>query len=55
MNRIDQYFIDNGKFTKEEFQEHGDKIRDTYTYRKVKLEFALKDAIKEVLNVFKKK
>jgi len=49
MNKVDQYFIDKGKFTEEEFKEHGDKIRDTYTYRKVKLEFALKDAFEEVL------
>ncbi len=49
MDRIDQYFVDSGKFTKEEFKEHGDKIRDTYVYRKVRLQFALKDAFEEVL------
>ncbi len=55
MNKIDQYFMDKGKFTEEEFQEHGDKIRNTFIYRKIELEFALRDVTKEMLNVFKKK
>jgi len=55
MNRVDQYFIDNGRFTEEEFQEYGDAIRDTFIYRKTELEFALRHVTKEVLNVFKKK
>lgn len=49
MNRVDQYFIDKGEFTEEEFREHGDVIRDMFAYKKVELEFALKDAVKEVL------
>jgi hypothetical protein len=54
-NKVKQTLISNGVFTQEEFEQHEDKIKGTFLYKKTELELALSDALILCKDTFLKK
>lgn len=54
-NRVKETLISGGVFTQEEFDQHEDKIKGTFLYKKTELEIALSDALILCKDTFLKK